>query len=115
MNWIQLEYLFNDATQPFQRLAQSHLKSSFRLVLASGVLFILLSAALLYEPLFTYWQCSAWLAGLSATLVVLFLCSATSVSIKGYHIFYDRWIAGIVGSMLFISIFFGVVTLILIL
>jgi hypothetical protein len=103
MNWEWLQYWFDDRIRPAQMILHRHLISSFRIILLGGDLLILLGIWQFHELLLKYWEYSAWLAGLSATLVVLFLCTIASASIRGYHLLHDRWLTSIVGTMLFIS------------
>ena len=104
MSWEWLQYRFDDLVRPVHTMIQRHLTSAFRILLLGGDVLIVLGMWQFHEQLLQYWQYSAWLAGLSATLVALFLCMVASAALRGYHFLHDRWIAGIVGTMSLMSI-----------
>ena len=111
MFWEWFADLCYEPLRPLAAYLRGHPGGAFRALLFSGNLLLL--ALLWYtQSVFQhYQQYYAWMAGLAATLGMLFVFTILSAQIKGYRRYRDPWLGLATGVMLLLSALLGMAAL----
>lgn len=104
MSWSWFVDRCAESFRPLRVYLRRHPIGTFRVLLLSGNLLLL--ALLWYlQPVFQHHQqYYIWMAGLTATLSMLFVFSIWSAQINGYRRYRDSWLGFATGMMLMLSI-----------
>jgi hypothetical protein len=92
MFWTRVSTISYELFRPLKTYLHHHSLAAFRTLLLTGVMLLIATlwythSTFLYQPHYYL-----WLAGLSATLGILFLFTVVSVSLYGYHYMRDIWL-----------------------
>ena len=91
--------LFSEPVESLRKRLQSHYTSAFRVLLLSGILFLLVGLLIL-EPTFQqHREYYLWLAGFAATLGMSFIFAIVSAQINGYRRYKDTLLGFATGMM----------------
>src|SRR5579884_3361528 len=100
-NWLfaRGELLFS----PVKHYLRHHTIHAFRALLFGGDVLLLVVLLCIYVNRYSP-QFAAWLAGCTATLSFLFVCSVASTLLHGHQLLRDRWLGLATGIMFSLSI-----------
>jgi hypothetical protein len=95
--------LFSEPVESLRKRLQSQYTSAFRVLLLSGILFLLVGLLIL-EPTFQqHREYYLWLAGFTATLGISFVFAIVSTQINGYRRYKDAVLGFATGMMFLLS------------
>lgn len=103
MSWQWFFSLWSKLFKPLRMHLCRHRVRAFRVLLFGGNLLLLL-VLWGFQPVFQHYrEYYVWLAGLSATLGLLFVFTIVSALINGYRRYHDSWLGLATGLMFVLS------------
>ena len=95
--------LFYEPLESLMKRLHSHRTSAFRVLLLSGILFLLVGLLILQPTFQQHREYYLWLAGFAATLGISFLFAIVSTQINGYRRYKDVVLGFATGMMFLLS------------
>lgn len=100
MFWDGLFSIGTKLTRPVRTGIRLHMPLTFRVLLFGGDVLILMVLLYIQQNVSYRHAYDLWLAGLAATLGILFLFAMGSACVHGYHPYKDRWV-GLASTLMF--------------